>query len=197
MDLFDPIGKMRDRGIDVNNHSKAVTQAEDTELSQEGYELAVFEITGRYYHTGFEGQAKMYYINIVDQLTRQYVGAVDGDDGEAITCIDTSAAIATAQTRVMEYFQLFRSKIPTGSSVKWRLASYGFTQELKEKHAAEYTRPPSKQARGVELVRANPGLSNRELQVMFREQLGLSVNGAATYVYNVRRILAKESESVV
>lgn len=195
MNLFDPIGKMRDRGIDVNNCSRAVTQAEDTELTQGEYETAVFEITGVYYHTEFDLQAKMYYINIVDQLTRQYGGLVDGADDEETTSVDPSTAIAAAQSRVMSYFQLFRSKIPAGKSVKWRLASYAFTKDLKEKHAAEYVRPLSKQARGVEIVRANSHLSNRELQEMFREELGLSVNGAATYVYNCRKLLKKEEES--
>lgn len=197
MNLFDPIGKMRDRGIDVNNCSRAVTQAEDTELTQEEYETAVFEITGVYYHTEFELQAKMYYINVVDQLTRQYGGLVDSvDDDEEMTSVDPSAAISAAQSRVMSYFQLFRSKIPAGKSVKWRIASYAFTKDLKEKHAAEYVRPLSKQARGVEIVRANWGLSNRHLQEIFREELGLSANGAATYVYNCRKILRKEEESV-
>lgn len=195
MNLFDPIGKMRDRGIDVNNHVKAVTQAEDTELSHEEYEVAVFEITGVYYHTEFELQAKMYYINVVDQLTRQYIGIVDSSDDDDATTVDASAGIAAAQSRVEGYFQLFRSKIPAGKSVKWRLASYSFTKELKDKHAAEYVRPVSKQARGVEIVRANPHLSNRELQAIFREELNLSVNGAATYVFNCKKILKKESES--
>ena len=69
----------------------------------------------------------------------------------------------------------------------------GHRDEVKAliaKHKEEYVRPASKQSRAIDIVKANPKASSRELQNMFIDQLKLTPNGAATYVYNVGKLIA-------
>jgi hypothetical protein len=183
MELFDSVSKIRDRGIDVNNKTNAVTQAEDWESDQSGYENAVFEITGHYIHTQFPKQAKQFYINVVSEIVSQY-------NGEDDSTINVTRAIESAKTKTKKYFEVFRSQIPQGKFVIWQNGSAEFVNQLKQQHQQTYVRPKSKQDRAIEIVKANPTATNKQLQEMFREQLKLTANGAATYVYNARKLIA-------
>ena len=184
MEIFDPVSKLRDRGIDVNNSVRAVTIAEDWEATQDEYETAAFEITGRLIHTGFECQARHFYINLINQIVRVY-----GKDNEV--AIDVDAVVAAAKLATASYFLVMRRKIPDGKTVSWRSASPQELQQRKQVHKDTYVRPKTKQERAIEIVRANLTMSNKDLQAIFREELKLTPNGAATYVYNVRKLLAK------
>lgn len=179
--LFDVIMKMRDKGIDVNNVARAVTAAEDFESDQAGYERAMFEITGDLTHTGFDLQAKMYFINFVRDAVTQYSKTED---------IALQQAIRTAQKGTESYFDVFSSRVPAGKRVEWKMGRRDEVKAMIAKHKEEYVRPVSKQARAIDIVKANPKASSRELQAMFIEQLKLTPNGAATYVYNVRKMIA-------
>lgn len=176
--LFNVIQKLRDKGIDVNNVTRAVTAAEDFETDQAGYERALFEITGDLTHTGFELQAKMYFINFVRDAVTQYAKTDD---------IALQQAIRTAQKGTESYFDVFSSRVPAGKRVEWKMGHRDEVKAMVAKHKEEYVRPVSKQARAIEIVKANPTASSREIQAMFIEQLKLTVNGAATYLYNVKR----------
>lgn len=182
--LFDVIMKMRDKGIDVNNVTRAVTAAEDFESDQAGYERAMFEITGDLTHTGFDLQAKMYFINFVRDAVTQYSKTED---------IALQQAIRTAQKGTESYFDVFSSRVPAGKRVEWKMGRRDEVKAMIAKHKEEYVRPVSKQARAIDIVKANPKASSRELQAMFIEQLKLTPNGAATYVYNVRRIIKAQT----
>lgn len=181
MELFDVIAKMRDKGIDVNNVTRAVTAAEDFESDQAGYERAMFEITGDLTHTQFELQAKVYFINFVRDAVTQYAKTED---------ISLQQAIRSAQTGTEKYFDVFSSRIPVGKRVGWKMGCRDEVKAMVAKHKEEYVRPVSKQARAIDIVKANPTATSRELQNMFIEQLKLTPNGAATYVYNVRKMIA-------
>ena len=181
MELFDVIAKMRDKGIDVNNVTRAVTAAEDFESDQAGYERVMFEITGDLTHTGFDLQAKMYFINFVRDAVTQYAKTED---------IALQQAIRTAQKGTENYFDVFSSRVPAGKRVEWKMGRRDEVKAMIAKHKEEYVRPVSKQARAIDIVKANPKASSRELQAMFIEQLKLTPNGAATYVYNVKKMIA-------
>lgn len=181
MELFDVIAKMRDKGIDVNNVSRAVTAAEDFESDQAGYERAMFEITGDLTHTGFELQSKMYFINFVREAVTQYGKTED---------INLQQAIRDAQRGTEKYFDVFASRIPTGKRIEWKMGRRDEVKAMIAKHKEEYVRPASKQSRAIDIVKANPTATSRQLQAMFIEQLKLTPNGAATYVYNVRKLIA-------
>lgn len=183
MSIFNVIQSLRDKDIDVNNVTRAVTAAEDFETDQAGYERALFEITGDLTHTGFELQAKMYFINFVRDAVTQYAKTED---------IALQQAIRTAQKGTESYFDVFSSRVPAGKRVEWKMGHRDEIKAMVAKHKEEYVRPVSKQARAIEIVKNNPTSSSRELQAMFIDQLKLTVNGAATYLYNVRRILAKQ-----
>jgi hypothetical protein len=187
MQLFDSISKIRDRKINVNNKMLAVSQAEDWESDKRGYEQAVFEITGLYIITQFDMQARLFYINVVNEIVSQY-------NGEDEPVVDVRLAIENAKQKVVKYFQVFRSRVPAGKIVAWNYAPPEFVEQARKEHTENYVRPKSKQDRGIEIVKANPNATNKELQAMFREQLDLTVNGSATYVYNVRRIIAKQEK---
>ena len=181
MNLFDVVAKLRDKGIDVSNVTRAVTAAEDFESDQTGYERAMFEITGDLTHTEFELQAKLYYINFVREAITQYAKTED---------INLQQAIRDAQKGVEKYFDVFSSRIPTGKRVDWKMGRRDEVKAMIAKHKEEYVRPVSKQARAIDIMKANPAASSRELQAMFIEQLKLTPNGSATYVYNVRKMIA-------
>lgn len=181
MELFDVIAKMRDKGIDVNNVTRAVTAAEDFESDQAGYERAMFELTGDLTHTEFELQAKVYFINFVRDAVTQYAKTDD---------IALQQAIRTAQKGTEKYFDVFGSRIPAGKRVGWMMGRRDEVKAMIAQHKEEYVRPPSKQSRAIDILKANPTASSRELQNMFIEQLKLTANGAATYVYNVRKLVA-------
>lgn len=185
MELFDPISKIRSRGVEVNNHTIATTMAEDWDATQQEYEQAVFEITGSYIHTEFPAQAKQLFINVVANSVKQHCA----DDEVAI---DTSVVLSDAKKQAEKYFSVFRSKVPEGCAVRWRSAGRQEIAALIQHHKETYVKPVSKQDRAIEIIKANPTLSNKQLQTMFRDQLKLTANGAATYVYNVRKILAKQ-----
>lgn len=176
--LFNVIQKLRDKGIDVNNVTRAVTAAEDFETDQAGYERALFEITGDLTHTGFELQAKMYFINFVRDAVTQYAKTDD---------IALQQAIRTAQKGTESYFDVFSSRVPAGKRVEWKMGHRDEVKAMVAKHKEEYVRPVSKQARAIDIVKANPTASSRELQAMFVDQLKLTVNGAATYLYNIKK----------
>lgn len=181
MELFDTIAKLRDKGIDVNNTVRAVSAAEDFDSDKDGYERALFEITGDLTHTGFEAQAKIYFINLVRAAVEQYTKTDD---------IHIQQAIRDAQAGTEKYFSVFKSKIPPGKRIDWRMACRDEVKALIAKHKQEYVRPASKQSRAIDIVKANPGATSRQLQEMFMDQLKLTPNGAATYVYNVRKLIA-------
>jgi len=181
MEIFDVISKLRDKGIDVNDATRAVTAAEDFETDQAGYERAMFEITGDLTYTQFEAQAKIYFINFVREAVVQYQKTDD---------IALHRAIRDAQRGTEQYFSVFSSRVPTGKRVDWRMASRTEVRALTEKHAEEYVRPASKQSHAIDIVKANPTATSRQLQDMFIAELKLTPNGAATYVYNVRKLIA-------
>jgi len=185
MDIFNAVGKIRDRGIDVNNQSAAYDAAEDWESDQLGYQQAIFEITGQYIYTEFELQSRQMFMYVVAEIVRQ--NAVIDD-----ASVDVMGAISVAQAQVERYFGVMTSKVPQGKSVKWRFASRDEMRSMVEEHKRNYVRPASKQDRAIEIIRTNPTAPTRELIRMFREQLGLTANGAATYVYNARKKLASE-----
>lgn len=178
--LFDIISKLRNKGIDVNNTANAVTSAEDFESDQAGYEQLMFEVTGTLTRTGFEAQAKQYFINFVNEAISQYSRTDD---------IDQVTAERNAKQGTEMYFSVMSSKIPAGKVVEWKTASRTEVLALIAQHRAEYVRPVSKQARAIDIVKANPAASSRQLQDMFIDQLKLTPNGAATYLYNIRKIL--------
>lgn len=180
MNLFDIIAKLRDRGIDVNNTVSAVTVAGDLETDQAGYEQAMFEITGDLIRTGFPLQAQMYYINFVTAVVSQYSKTEDIDQQQAVYC---------AKAGTEKYFSVFTSRVPPGCQIEWKTATRAEVAELTKVHAAEYTRPVSKQARAIELLKMNPAATSRELVAMFIDQLKLTPNGAATYLYNCKKWL--------
>lgn len=179
--LFNVITKMRDRGIDVNNVTNAVTAAEDFESDQDGYENALFEITGDLTRTAFELQAKQYFINFVREAVTQYAKTDD---------IHLQKAIRDAQAGTEKYFSVFTSRVPVGKPVTWKMACHSEVRALIEKHADEYVRPASKQSRAIDIMKANPTATSRELQNMFMEQLKLTPNGSCTYIYNCRKLIA-------
>lgn len=181
MQLFDVISKLRDKGIDVNNVMNAVTAAEDLDTDQAGYEQALFETTGHLVRSTFTQQAKMLWINFVDQAVTQYSKTDD---------IAVMQAIRAAESATENYFSVFRSKIPAGKVVAFKTGTRDEIKALTAKHAAEYVRPASKQSRAVEILKANPTANSRELHAMFVEQLKLTPNGASTYIYNVRKLVA-------
>ena len=131
MEIFDPVSKLRDKGIDVNNSIRAVTVAEDWNATQEEYETAVFEITGRLIRTEFPQQAKNFYVNLVNQIVRVY-----GIDEEVV--IDVDAAIAAAKQSTSAYFAVMRSKIPPGKRVNWTVATASEVLLRKQQHKATY-----------------------------------------------------------
>jgi len=180
MELFDVIAKMRDKGIDVNNVSRAVTAAEDLETDQSGYERTMFEITGDLTHTGFELQSKQYFINFVREAVTQYAKTED---------INLQQAIRVAQSGTEKYFDVFRSRVPAGKRIEWKIGRRDEVKAMIAKHKEEYVRPATKQSRAIDIMKANPNASSRELQTMFIEQLKLTPNGSATYVYNCRKLI--------
>ncbi len=182
MELFDPIGKLRDRGFDVNNVAIAVSQATSWEATKSEYEQVVFEVTGKYIHTEFDEQAKQLFVNFVNQAVRLH--SVD-EEAE----LNTIRIIMSSKASAEQYFSIFRSKIPEGKSVRWRDASAFELAALREQHKKTYVRPRSKQDRAIDIVKSNPTATNKQLQERFQKELQLTPNGAATYVYNVRRLL--------
>lgn len=52
----------------------------------------------------------------------------------------------------------------------------------------------SKADQALEIVRQNPKAARKELIQMFVDQLGMSIAGASTYVYNAKKKLAEQVE---
>lgn len=181
MELFDIIGKARDRGIDVNNHIRATSQAIDWDASKEEYENAAFELTGSYTFTASEQQAKLYYAYLIHSIVYQHTMHEDG-------LVSVSLAVTDAQTRVRRYFDAMNNR----HAIRWERASDEFTQNMIEKHRQTYVRPSSKQDKAVELYKRNSSLPTKDIRALFVTELKLTPNGAATYLYNVRRIIEQE-----
>lgn len=178
---FDAIASLRDSGITVNNHMSAVSIAQDFEGTQQEFEDRIFKATGLLFKMTFREQARMFFINLVDDIVDQYSRYDE---------VDVTRSVEAAKKRTSSYFDVFTSKNPTGLRLLWNHATPAERARRIDELAKTHTRPASKQDRAVEIVKANPKLSNKELQAMFREQLGLTPNGAATYVYNVRKIIS-------
>ncbi len=185
MYIFDIIGRIRDRGYPVDDYIAAATQALDWEASHDEYENALFEITGSGVRSEFPLQAKLLFAYVVNEAIRSHML----NDGEFLNTLEI---ISTAQSRVKLFFDVFPSKCPPSTYVKWHSIGHDELQRMRKQRAEAYVRPPSKQDRAIDIVKANPTASSRVLQNMFMEQLKLTANGAATYLYNVRRIIAKQ-----
>ncbi len=183
MELFDTIGKIRDKSINVNNHIEATTQALDWVASKAEYEQALFEITGMGIRSEFEHQARLFYAYVVTEAVRMH-------SQSECDSIDVVEVIEIAKRQVESYFDVFRSKRPENAIIRWYAIPADELRAMKQAHRETYVRPASKQDRAIDIVIANPTASNKELQTMFRDLLKLTPNGAATYVYNVRKILA-------
>jgi hypothetical protein len=180
---FDAIASLRDSGITVNNQMTAVSIAQDLPGTQQDFEDRIFRATGVCYKLSFPEQARMLYINFVDDVIGEYSRKDE---------VRTGPSLLRAQSRTEKYFDVFTSKNPTKDRLKWTLAGKGEYEARVAELTATHKRPASKQARAVEIVRANPTKSNKELQAMFRDQLALTANGAATYVYNCLKIVRAE-----
>lgn len=179
---INPISILREKGIDVNNFSRAITIAESWDYDKDRYEREFFEVTGVWVKTEFELQAKLFFINFVGDAVKQYCADEESS-------INTSRTIERAKQATEKYFSVMSRNIPTGKRVIWRPTSKEDTQHMWEQYKQSYTKPRTKQDRAIDIVKANPNLSNRELQELFVSQLNLTHNGAATYVYNVKKML--------
>ena len=177
---FDPIASLRDSGITIHNQVTAVSLAQDVEGTQQDFEMRVFKATGVYYKTAFMEQARMFYINLVDDIVEQY--SINDE-------VNIARSLNRAQRAAEKYFDVFTSKNPTKKRLVWIRASDAEHRAKIEDLTRTHSRPASKQDRAIEIVRAHPELSNKELQAMFRDQLALTANGAATYVYNCLKIV--------
>lgn len=182
MYIFDIIGRIRDRGYPVDDYIAALTQALEWETSHDEYEKALFEISGSGIRSEFPLQAKLLFAYVVNEAIRSHMLS----DGEFLNTLEI---LATAQTRVNLYFDIFPSKRPPNTFVKWHTIGHVELQQMRKQRVETYVRPPSKQDRAIDMVLQNPTATSRQLQQMFRDELGLTANGAATYIYNVRKIL--------
>lgn len=180
---FDPIASLRARGIDTTNHISAVTTAESHEYTKAEFERAIFEATGYCIYTEFKMQAKVLYTNFVNDVVRQHTaGDLDGT-------INTTRTLERSQQATEKYFSVMKWHVPAGCKVVWRRPLFDELIAMREAYLNSYAQPATKQDRAIAIVKENINLSNKQLQELFRTQLGLTANGAATYIYNIRRML--------